>query len=204
VNSCFSPLGLERSISNSSMLNAASVLIRSARSQDLHYLTEVLTDSFHPPDGWMYWTHPLLKLGIYEDLRSRLRSYSPSYVCLVASLIIPQSPGQEIVVGTAEITVRSPFSWQTIQDQYPYISNLAVSPSYRRKGIARKLLFSCEQTALKWGFPDIGLHVLDNNIQAKQLYFSSGYKVHRIESSLSGWLFKRPRRLLLKKQIVNP
>ena len=145
---------------------------------------------------------PLLKLGIYEDLRSRIRSRSPHYLCLVA--IVPgdlDRGDEENIVGTVDIAVRSHFSCSTRSASYPYISNLAVKNYYRRQGIGCKLLLRCEQTALDWGFKTIYLHVLENNHPAKQLYFSSGYRLDRIEYSLIGCLLNHPRRLLLNKQI---
>jgi ribosomal protein S18 acetylase RimI-like enzyme len=176
-------------------------MIRVAQSKDIKGLAEVLTESFHSPNGFLGWTYPLLKMGIYEDLRSRLRSEEPYYSCLVASTALTTKTPQEEIIGTAEIALRYPNTWSLIGLQRPYISNLAVSNSYRRRGVARNLLLKCEQTALEWGFRSISLHVLENNHQAKQLYFSSGYQLDQIEPSLGHWLFKSPRRLLLQKQI---
>ncbi|NES81615.1 MAG: GNAT family N-acetyltransferase [Moorea sp. SIO2B7] len=181
--------------------SASPLVIRNAHPKDINSLAEVLIDSFHPPQGLiMSLAYPLLKLGIYEDLRNRLQSCSPNCICLVASTPSSVADSDELIVGTAEISIRSTFSWPTIWVQYPYIANLAIRPSYRRQGIARKLLISCEQTALQWGFNHISLHVLEDNLQARELYFSSGYRLARIESDLSSWVFKRPRRLLLHKQ----
>ncbi|MGK7877434.1 MAG: GNAT family N-acetyltransferase [Xenococcaceae cyanobacterium] len=206
MNSCFSsPLISYQSTSTDSIAGASQLVIRTAQVKDLKGLAEVLTNSFHPPQGLLYWMYPLLKLGIYEDLRNRLHSCSPHYMCLVASKPVTTIVGEgEEIVGTVEIALRSTCSWPTICSQYPYISNLAVRNSARRQGIARKLLLKCEQVALDWGFQQLYLHVLENNYQARQLYFTSGYQLHRIESSLSGWLFKRPRRLLLNKHTLKP
>jgi ribosomal protein S18 acetylase RimI-like enzyme len=207
----------------------ARVAIRAARSQDLNDLAEVLVQSFHPPVGLMSWVYPLLKLGIYEDLRSRLQSKSPHYLCLAA--VVPQQQGKalpdrvssqedehaiasracpdsshctttdlwEEVAGTVEISLRS--SGIIGGTQYAYISNLAVGLPHRRQGIARKLLLSCEPAALDWGFREIYLHVLEDNAQARQLYSSIGYRLYRTESGLESWLFNRPRRLLLHKPL---
>jgi ribosomal protein S18 acetylase RimI-like enzyme len=180
---------------------ALNITIRGLISQDLNGLAEVLTDSFHSCEGFMSWTYPLFKLGVYEDLRTRLRSpQTPYHVCLVA-IAKTNLQTQETVIGSAEIAIRSQFSWSEFEPQHPYISNLAVSPNYRRKGVAKKLLLRCEQTALEWGFSKISLHVLENNDQAKRLYLNNGYHLHKVESSLTNWLFKRPRRLLLEKQV---
>lgn len=169
-------------------------------------------ESFHPSQSWMCWTYPLLKLGIYEDIRSRLNRGSPHYLCLGAIALseslangsktpraFPLAPPQEKLVGTIEMTLR-PLGIAR-ERQFPYISNLAVCTSYRRQGIARQLLLGCEPTARQWGCSDIYLHVLENNERAKHLYRSSGYRLHKVESSLGVWVFNRPRRLLLHKSL---
>ncbi len=174
-------------------------LIRSAEAKDLKKLAQVLTVSFHPSLGIFAWIYPLLNLGVYEDLRSRLRSCSPHYKCLVAcrEMITPTGDREEIL-GVVEVSLRSFWALTT---PIPYISNLAVSPNHRREGIGGKLLLKCEQIALEWGFDEISLHVLEDNQPAKQLYLNSGYRLDRIDFSFSSWLFKRPRRLFLHKKL---
>jgi len=57
--------------------------IRTAKPQDLSSIAQILADSFHSRAGISGWFYPLFRLGIYEDLRLRLQSNSPRYVCLV-------------------------------------------------------------------------------------------------------------------------
>ena len=175
--------------------DADSLVIRPVESTDLKNLCEVLAKCFHPPQGLMAWAHPLLKLGIYEDLRSRLRSPDSHYLCLVALVSMDVS-------GTVEMTLRSPSSTMG-SVKHPYIANLAVGENYRRKGIARKLLQQCERKALTWGFTEIYLHVLDNNYQARQLYHNCGYRLYQVESSYLVDLWGGPKRLLLHKMISH-
>jgi ribosomal protein S18 acetylase RimI-like enzyme len=203
INSCFIfCLNHSHTASTDAIAPALRIVIRTAQSDELHSLAEILTNSFHPPQGLMYWISPILKLGIYEDLRHRLRSSSSHYICLVATQSDPSSDNEsEDVVGTVEVSLRSTYSWSSMGYRHPYISNLAVKNSCRRKGIARKLLNMCEKIALEWGFKEISLHVLENNYQGKRLYFSSGYELHQVESSLSGWLLQHPKRLLLSKRL---
>ncbi len=175
-------------------LETGSVITRSAESGDIKRVADVLTHSFYPPQGVLYWLHPVLQLGLYEDLRNRLRSSSHHYKCIVAA------EGKEIV-GTVEIALRnnSPKAASS-----PYLSNLAVHHVYRRQGIARQLLRKCEQIAIEWGCDTLSLHVLENNHSAKQLYITSGYQLQRIEWGWSSWLFQTPRRLFLqKKSLAN-
>jgi ribosomal protein S18 acetylase RimI-like enzyme len=180
-------------------LNEPKLIIRHAYLKDIYELAEVLTQSFYSYQGLLCWLYPLFKLGVCEDLRSRLNSRSGDYSCLVAMRTSDRGDGE--VVGTAEVGLRSSSFLSSSNYKYPYISNLAVKTSCRRQGIARQMLTKCEQIALLWGFSEICLHVLENNHQAKQLYFTNGYTIKQIESSLSDYLTQRPRRLLLSKQL---
>jgi ribosomal protein S18 acetylase RimI-like enzyme len=203
VDSCF----ISYLLSNSSNPEATgetasvSVEVRFAQTQDLKNLAEILTDSFFPTAKYWSFLRPIFKLGIYEDLRGRIRSETPYYQCLVVSQTSVTAMGsQEIIVATAEIALKSS-SFLTIP--IPYISNLAVSPERRRSGLARKLLLKCEQIAREWGFEELSLHVLDNNLPAQSLYLSSGYRLQKTDGWLLGWLLNRPQKLFLHKKILK-
>ncbi len=206
VNPCFSfltPYEPAPAGQDAVATNASHFTIRTAQARDLTTLAEILTDSFHPPTGLVRWAYPMLRLGIYEDLRNRLRSSAPHYACFVAVASVPTATGaREELAGTVELALRTPPSWQPRVPQYPYISNLAESQSCRRKGVARQLLFACEQMSLKWGFCDLYLHVLEDNHQARQLYLKTGYEQLQVESSVGAWLLGRPKRLFLHKQLT--
>jgi ribosomal protein S18 acetylase RimI-like enzyme len=194
----FSPCFVPQSpVEPESRAITSPITLRTAETQDIKLLVDLLTLSFHPPHGLLAPFYPLLKLGIYEDLRSRLRSQSSHYRCIVASAFV--AGGQsEILLGTAEVALRSSLIGMP---RSPYISNFAVSPPYRRQGIGRKLLQRCELIAQNWNCPDLALHVLEDNQAAKELYFSSGYELHRIEPSWRHWIFQSPRRLYLQKSL---
>jgi ribosomal protein S18 acetylase RimI-like enzyme len=187
-------------------------LVRAARSQDLPALAELLATSFHRKSGWLGWAYPLFQLGIYEDLKHRLRNRSGYYACLVvvepASLAamryVAQSatstppPGR--ILGTVEVGLRSPSIWAPLH-QCLYISNLAVNAAYRRRGIARQLLQACENLALEWGHRELYLHVLENNQSARSLYSQAGYRLRRIEAGLGYLLLNQPRQFFLCKKL---
>lgn len=200
MNSCFScsflPSSLEKSHHS---LGSSAITIRSAQISDLKKLAEVITLSFHPPQKWLTWIYPLLKLGVYEDLRTRLRSASPHYRCLVACQALHKNTIEDgELLGTVELSLRSPWPFALNR---AYISNLAVNPSCRRQGIARSLLFKCEQIAFEWGFEEVFLHVLEDNQAAQNLYFKNGYQLHNIDFTFSSVFLGSPKRLLLKKTI---
>ncbi|MEB3827938.1 GNAT family N-acetyltransferase [Phormidium sp. CCY1219] len=196
-------------------------VIRPAHAKDLPRLAEILADSFHPRDGLMTFVHPVLRLGIYEDLRNRMRNRSPHYICLVAQMPSATTPSpsndypagdpqaiapssSDPLIGTVEMSLRSIHPWQVGCTQFPYLSNLAVANSDRRQGGATQLLSACEQIALEWGFREIYLHVLENNPPAQRLYYKAGYRVRSIESSFASWVFRQPRRMLLHKHLQPP
>lgn len=132
---------------------ASHFTIRTAQQQDLTLLAEILTDSFHSCQGMLRWVYPILRLGIYEDLRNRIRTSSPHYACLVAVATISGVSGaRERVVGTVELSMRHLSPWRSNASQYPYISNLAVSKSCRRQGGSSRIAQSLRSQIPRMGF----------------------------------------------------
>jgi ribosomal protein S18 acetylase RimI-like enzyme len=177
--------------------------VRTIRPPDLLHLAELLAHSFHSPEGVFGWLYPVLRLGIYEDLRTRLQSPKRYYACLVAVLC----DGKQVpdvgdrLIGTVEISLRRPSLNPFDSDRYLYLSNLAVQADYRRQGVAQQLLHTCERVALDWGFQDLHLHVLENNHRARRLYWKAGYRLKAIDANPLGWVLGRPRQLLLHKRL---
>lgn len=195
-------------------------LVRTVRQQDLTALSEVLASSFHAQDGWMGWLYPLLRAGIYEDLKSRLYTRGSHYACLVAVQSPPQTPPRsqplelrkrlasfnalsefDLLLGTVEMSLKHPTLLQPWMPKYLYLSNLAVQEPYRRQGVALQLLRTCERIAQDWGFRDLYLHVLENNHRAKRLYWKAGYRLQRIEINPLTVMLGQPRQLFLRKQL---
>ena len=195
-------------------------ILRTVRQADLAALSEVLASSFHHPEGWLRWLYPVLRTGIYEDLRSRMHSRGEHYACLVAVhpgfkaavLKLDLQPdlqpeaisllsSSDIVVGSIEMNLKQPSLLQPWHQKYLYLSNLAVQADYRRQGVAQMLLQLCDRTALDWGFNDLHLHVLESNHAARRLYWKAGYRVQRIETSPFSLLWGQPRQLFLHKRL---
>lgn len=202
--------------------------IRSATLADSSALATLLSQSFPlVPIGWE-WLLPLVRLGIYEDIRQRLRAGEP---------VAPFFPGTQLrsyyacwvavadsrIVGTAEISWKPNGLWghrrskpyeqpaTTAQRAAasdplelsgpPYLANLAVEPAMRRQGVAEALLSTCEQEAQAWGRRQIDLHVMENNLPARQLYLKAGYQIQHREANWRTQLFQRPQRFLLRKSL---
>ncbi|BAS58628.1 GCN5-related N-acetyltransferase [Leptolyngbya boryana IAM M-101] len=171
--------------------------IRAVQPQDLNEIAGILVDSFplYPP--FLPWLGAIIRVGIYEDLRSRARSMTSNYACLVA---IDTTHRDELIVGTVEVGIRSANPWQPKTSQYIYLSNLAVREEFRRQGIAEQLLLACEPYVESWGYRQIYLHVLETNQAAKALYFKLGYRLEEIQLSWD-WFLGKPRRMLLRKEM---
>lgn len=198
-------------------LRNSTVLVRAARQQDLSSLADLLARSFHAQNGSNAWLYPVIRMGIYEDLRSRLRFNNTQYVCLVAvkvndhsknddskpssDLTAAPKSASETIVGTVEIGPRSTPIWLPQYRQSMYLSNLAVKPEARRQGVALQLLRNAEQIALNWGHKEIYLHVLENNHGARRLYWKAGFRLKQIEFGITNWLLGQPRQLYLHKHI---
>jgi ribosomal protein S18 acetylase RimI-like enzyme len=180
--------------------------IRTVREEEIHCVADIITRSFHFDRGWMGWFTPLFKLGIAEDLRHRLRAHAPianhrpvpQQVCSIA---VYAERGQERVVGTIEVGVRTNNYRHSTHHRYVYISNLAVSRDFRRRGIAQELLTDCEQLTRSWGYTELYLHVMESNDRGRNLYRKLGYEIVSSEFVWSILPWHRPERLFLRKQI---
>lgn len=180
---------------------STKVQIRLATLDDISQIGGVLTLSFHKFNDFIWWIYPLIKLGVCQDLRNRLRANNPHYACIVA--VIPENSltgTKEQIIGTVELSVRCRYHWQG-RKQYLYLANLAVGQDYRRQGIGSQLLKYCEQIAANWSFAQLYLHVLASNNQAQQLYLQNGYKIQQVETDLYSLFVTSQRRLLLTKSI---
>ena len=125
----------------------------------------------------------------------RLRQRHCQYECLTA-IREPQTK----VIGTVELAVRPVHDGHCVFEA-PYLSNVAVHPRYRRRGIATQLLLQAEQQAIAWGFRDIYLHVLERNQPAQALYARLGYQLISTEFTYVNWLLQQPRQVLLHKRL---
>jgi ribosomal protein S18 acetylase RimI-like enzyme len=101
--------------------------------------------------------------------------------------------------------------WATTLLSYPryssksseaYVERLVVSPSYRRQGMARRLLSAAEDLARDRGKKTVGLHVTGDNLSALRLYEAEGYKeVSRQRSLITAYFLDIREWLYLKKEL---
>jgi GNAT superfamily N-acetyltransferase len=74
----------------------------------------------------------------------------------------------------------------------PYLCNLLITDKYRKLGLGRKLVSSCEELAKKWGHSTINLHVETKSLPALSLYFKCGFQP---VTTVNGILFMRKKLL---------
>ncbi len=190
--------------------------IRLVERQDLDRLADILAISFYDSTEFAtltQWFAPLIRWSITLDLRSRLFDLNPRYACFVATSSDRVDRADQSIatleIGLRHVPHRSTNlpsyiflpNWNSCE--YPYLSNLAVDPPYRRQGAAQQLILAAEQMAGRWGFEQIYLHVLENNYPALQLYYSLGYQLYKVDADFGSWLFQSPRRFLLRKLLKS-
>ncbi|NJM46283.1 MAG: GNAT family N-acetyltransferase [Alkalinema sp. RU_4_3] len=169
-----------------------------AAQSDLPSIAGLLVRNFQLYPPGMGWLTPVIQRGVLEDLRQRLRNAGKYYGCYRAVL------GAEIV-GTAELSLRPVqgrygWLWQGRSDRAPYLANLAVEQSSRRRSVARQLMATCEQQAQAWGYGQIYLTVMADNQAARSLYGKAGYEIVRRDR---GWLWLGEKLLMRKALMVD-
>ncbi len=178
-----------------------SFRIRAAQPKDLAQVVSVLLTSFYTQASatqWLYW---LLRIGIQEDIKVKIKSPAGQYACLVATTLDPDSAQSDEVIGTVEVSQRPCEAWQLFPPKRAYLSNLAVDPAHRREGAAQQLLLTCESIALGWGFHSVYLHVMADNVAAQALYARVGYRQLEVSNPILSGLGIRSQRLLLSKRV---
>lgn len=83
-----------------------------------------------------------------------------------------------------------------------YVERLVISPSFRRQGMARRLLAAAEDLARDDGKETIGLHVTGDNLGALRLYEAEGYvEISRQRSLITAYFLNIREWLYLKKEL---
>ncbi|MFN4279232.1 GNAT family N-acetyltransferase [Thermosynechococcus sp.] len=163
--------------------------IRAAEITDLPSVAQLVALSFHPGGGWQALWRSFVRWGIEQDLRDRWQQERPHYCCWLA--VMPMEPSS-LCVGSVEVQLRE------IKGQpQPYLSNLAVHPDYRRRGIGRQLLHTVEASLFPT-YSHLYLHVLTQNQAAQRLYARCGFEV--VEEDFTFW---GERKLLLGKSLTG-
>jgi ribosomal protein S18 acetylase RimI-like enzyme len=105
------------------------------------------------------------------------------------------------IIGTVEMSRRHMGVWAFGRPQQIYLSNLAIAENCRRQGVARQLLQAAERQARDWGFRELYLHVMMDNLAARNLYQCMEYEVQSVETTLLSLVNVHAPRLLLRKSL---
>ena len=196
-----------------------SVIIRPARPSDARALSALCMEAFRE-DKNTNWTpiRALVRYAERGDLTAQFQSRMPSTKRPRHSLLLAEYENK--IVGCVEVGIlNKPESvaegdiareWDKSSagktemkpSTVPYIGNLAVSKSTRRKGLGFRLVDAAEKEAVAWGAESIALHVDALNVAAQKLYRKRGYSCRAREPS---WYPKvgRLQRLFLTKSFVE-
>jgi ribosomal protein S18 acetylase RimI-like enzyme len=170
-----------------------TVQIRRATPADGFAIADLLVREFRLYPPGQAWLLPVMRFGIQADVQQRVNV--SRHACLVAT------NAAQTIVGTVEVGYRAALPWQFDQSPYPYLSNLAVRSSDRGQGIAQQLMIASEGWVQQWQGQDLYLHVMADNVAARQLYLKSGYLIHHGRDEWTTWL--RPTsRLFLHKRLA--
>jgi ribosomal protein S18 acetylase RimI-like enzyme len=168
-----------------------TIQIRRAIPADGFAIADLLVREFrlYPPGH--AWLLPVLRFGIQADVQQRLNV--ARHACLVAT------NAAQTIVGTVEVGYRAALPWQFDQSPYPYLSNLAVRSADRGQGIAQQLIAASEGWVQRWQGQDLYLHVMADNVAARQLYLKSGYLIHHGRDEWTTGFGAAPRLFLHKR-----
>ena len=133
--------------------------IRRGLFKDLRCVADLMMDAFYSEKSIMYHYHRTLELDRVQNNFPYDSSKHEYYVAC--------SPDGK-VIGFVDIDARP--SPRKDAPPRPYLSDLAVSSEWRRKGIASRLVEQCEARARSMGKSKMYLRVEQNNEAALHMY----------------------------------
>ncbi|CAG9466995.1 unnamed protein product [Pedinophyceae sp. YPF-701] len=111
------------------------------------------------------------------------------------------------LVGTTEVSfhvdTRTKYVTLNPPDRCAYLCNMAVHPSWRRKGIGAALLRAAEDLAREAGEEEMYLHLRLKDGPAEALYRTEGYEVQSTDNILVP-IIGMDRRHLMVKRLTEP
>lgn len=168
--------------------------VRPAQPRDVGAIARVVRSAFR--GDYSVADGPLLnaqlaamELSFRMQLGMRLARPNPA----AEAMLVAEDEAAGAVVGCADVRVSC---FEDVTGEYrgestqlakrwpdrftlrPYMSNLAVAPEARRRGLAKALVEACERQAMTWGFSSLTLEVVCSNEPALSLYRELGYLLH--------------------------
>lgn len=149
--------------------NSSSFTIRNCKYADLGVVADIILASFYQTS-----TSPFKNLYRLGEL-NRLQQNFPyndldRHIMLVATLTDSNE-----VVAFCDVDARP--ATRPIDPPRPYLSDLAVRPDCRRRGIAKKMVQECERTARQdMNRNELYIRVEEKNTAAVSMYDGLGYE----------------------------
>ncbi|KAJ8747712.1 hypothetical protein K2173_013164 [Erythroxylum novogranatense] len=181
--------------------------VRRLAHNDQHEIreaVEIQAEAFHTPmflfDDWFF---QFFKAEVLSGLVYKLRN-SPlnRYACLVAEPVSDSYKTQRRLVGVVDVTAlrdEDVLKHLRGEEEYLYVSGIAVSKNFRRRKIASILLEACEMLSILWHFEYLALRAYEDDFGARKLYANAGYKVVSSDPQWMAWTGRRRRVLMIKK-----
>ncbi|KAK4791637.1 hypothetical protein SAY86_032050 [Trapa natans] len=177
-----------------------------ADGEEMRQVVRIQAEAFHEPtalfDDLFF---QFFQAEVLSGLLYKLRNSSPDrYACLVAepAASTDQEQRRELV-GVVDVTVlRDDPVLRHLQgeEEYLYVSGIAVSESFRRRKVATALLEACDVLSSRLGYRYLALRAYEDDAGARRLYSSAGYEVAGVDP-LWVTLMGRKRRVLMIKKI---
>ncbi|KAL3903150.1 MAG: hypothetical protein SGARI_005508 [Bacillariaceae sp.] len=96
---------------------------------------------------------------------------------LVAKVDASDDSTDNIVAGFVDIDLRPlPKDFKFPQPR-PYLSDLCISKTYRRQGMAKALVEQCEQFCIRQSKTELYIRVQESNVAALTMYQQLGYEI---------------------------
>lgn len=113
-----------------------------------------------------------------EELRQKFKEFDE------ADPLDPRESNHKIFLIVSDNGLRAGLIWLCnrepfwrFKQQHVWIYNIHVTTNFRKKGLAKQLMFQAEEWCLNQELDRLALHVLENNTVARHLYESLGYKL---------------------------
>ncbi|KAF5732787.1 hypothetical protein HS088_TW17G00319 [Tripterygium wilfordii] len=166
--------------------------------QEIREAANIQAEAFHTPVALfndMFFE--FFKAEVISGLLYKLRNSPPNrYACLVAE-------AKQKLVGIVDVTVmRDEAVLQHLRgaEEYLYVSGIAVLQTFRRQKVASALLKACDMLSLQLGFDYLVLWAYEDDLGARKLYSSAGYKVISGDPPwISTWIGRKRRILMIKR-----
>lgn len=165
---------------------ATPVKLRDVQYDELAEASSLLVTSFFERESHLFAFHAVR--ASRELGRLRENHGSNKHVQLLAR------SGDGAAVGYVDLDLRPLTGARNDASKFPrpYLSDLAVRPDFRRRGIAMRLVQRCEQAALARGGVEIFLQVETSNVPALAMYAKLGYDVWRLDSLDEKVMLRKP------------